>query len=78
MFHVEHHDFDQLLRRNGLEVPSDRWCLLKEYVEALLEWNKRINLISRRDEENIWTAHIIHSIAPLQFPVDSEKGLPSA
>jgi 16S rRNA (guanine527-N7)-methyltransferase len=31
----------------------------------LLEWNKKINIISRKDEENVWTYHILHSISPL-------------
>ncbi len=31
----------------------------------MLEWNKKINIISRKDEENVWTYHILHSISPL-------------
>ena len=39
----------------------------------MLEWNKKINLISRRDEENIWSSHILHCIS-LLFKVDLPAG----
>ncbi|OPY78719.1 MAG: Ribosomal RNA small subunit methyltransferase G [Syntrophorhabdus sp. PtaU1.Bin153] len=62
---MKHHEFDLLLRRNGIFVEAQKWELLSTYVDLLLAWNRQVNLISRRDEENIWTAHIIHSIVPL-------------
>lgn len=34
-------------------------------MELLGDWNRRINLISRRDESNIWLSHILHSLTPL-------------
>jgi 16S rRNA (guanine527-N7)-methyltransferase len=36
---------------------------LERYAVGLLEWNKKINLISRRDEENFWTRHILHCVS---------------
>jgi 16S rRNA (guanine(527)-N(7))-methyltransferase RsmG len=36
---------------------------LEEYAARLLEWNKKINLISRRDEENFWSRHILHCLS---------------
>lgn len=51
--------------KNGLKVPDDQLEAMGRYVRLLLEWNEKINLISRRDEENIWQNHILHSIAPL-------------
>jgi 16S rRNA (guanine(527)-N(7))-methyltransferase RsmG len=33
----------------------------------LLEWNAKINLISRRGTERVWFAHILHSVAPWFF-----------
>ena len=41
------------------------------YVESLLDWNKKHNLISRADTSNIWSRHILHSVIPLlmfRFP----------
>ncbi|MFA6234328.1 MAG: 16S rRNA (guanine(527)-N(7))-methyltransferase RsmG, partial [Bacteroidota bacterium] len=45
---------------------------LTSFVALLREWNSRINLISRKDEEQIWRNHILHSLAVLIAP-----GLPS-
>jgi 16S rRNA (guanine527-N7)-methyltransferase len=39
--------------------------LLEEYTRLLLRWNERINLISRRDEGNIWLRHILHCVSLL-------------
>ena len=33
------------------------------------EWNARINVISRRDIDNLYPAHILHSLA---YPVSKE------
>ncbi|MEX2190260.1 MAG: 16S rRNA (guanine(527)-N(7))-methyltransferase RsmG [Bacteroidota bacterium] len=51
--------------KNGLSLQDDQLKLIGDYVRLLLEWNQKINLISRRDEENVWQSHILHSIAPL-------------
>ena len=42
-------------------------------MKLLLDWNKKINLISRKDEENVWTYHILHSIS-LLFKVKIFEG----
>ena len=39
--------------------------MLQGYVKLLLEWNKKINLISRKDEDQIWIRHVLGSIALL-------------
>jgi 16S rRNA (guanine527-N7)-methyltransferase len=48
-----------------LKIPDDQLELIGKYVRLLLEWNEKINLISRRDEENVWQSHVLHSLAPL-------------
>lgn len=35
----------------------------ERYVQDLLYWNDRVNLISRRDTEHIWLHHILHSVS---------------
>ncbi len=37
--------------------------LLTQYVDLLLDWNRKINLISRQDEQNVWVRHILHSLS---------------
>ena len=57
--------FRELCIKNGLAPTEDQIEQLDYYVVLLLEWNKKINIISRKDEENVWTYHILHSISPL-------------
>jgi 16S rRNA (guanine527-N7)-methyltransferase len=45
---------------NNLVIPESRLRLLERYVSLLLTQNRNLNLISRKDEENIWTSHILH------------------
>jgi 16S rRNA (guanine527-N7)-methyltransferase len=44
---------------------DDQIIQLQEYVRLLIEWNQKINLISRKDEVNVWTRHILHSLSLL-------------
>lgn len=60
--------------KNGLQLTDS---MLEQYdalVVQLLEWNKKINLISRRDEESVWSAHILHSLSIL-FKLEIPRGL---
>jgi len=74
MFHVEQLlAFGNICRENGLHLSSEQAELLREYAELLLEWNGKVNLVSRKDEENLWNSHILHSVAPffrLRFPAE--------
>ncbi len=54
-----------ICRKNGITPTDAQLQLLESYVSLLLEWNKKINLISRKDEAHVWQNHILHSIAPL-------------
>jgi 16S rRNA (guanine527-N7)-methyltransferase len=51
--------------QNGLQLSDEQIHTLEQFGNLLLEWNKKINLISRRDEENFWTSHILHSLSIL-------------
>lgn len=60
-------------RKSGRELTDDQVRLFEKYVSLLLEWNRKINLISRKDEENVWSSHILHSLSPL-FKIDLPDG----
>ena len=47
---------------NGLDITDEQADLLDRYSALLREWNAKINLISRKDEENILSRHILHSL----------------
>ena len=52
---------------NQLIVDEFAQTKLHDYSILLASWNSRINLISRKDEENIFSRHILHSLT-LRMP----------
>lgn len=54
-----------LIKTKTRSCTDDQIIQLQEYVRLLLEWNQKINLISRNDELNIWSRHIIISLSLL-------------
>ena len=65
--------FGTACAQNGLHLSGKQLAALEEFATLLLGWNKKINLISRRDEENVWTSHILHCLS-LLFKVDPPTG----
>jgi 16S rRNA (guanine527-N7)-methyltransferase len=55
----------ELLDRSGVPVTVEQEKALRIYVETLLELNRNVNLVSRKDVSQIWRNHIVHSLAPL-------------
>lgn len=55
----------EYVMRRGVEVPPDAAVKLSRFVESLLRWNERHNLISRGDTGRVWTRHVLHSIGVL-------------
>jgi 16S rRNA (guanine527-N7)-methyltransferase len=49
----------------SLELPEEALVRLRLLAGLVTEWNGKVNLISRADVANIWTAHILHSLSPL-------------
>jgi len=45
------------------EVSRETQTMLERYVELLLQWNRTINLISRKDEAVVWDRHVVDSLA---------------
>lgn len=37
--------------------------LYEQFASCFLSWNEKINLISRKDTENLFVHHILHSLA---------------
>lgn len=64
--------FREICLKNGFTPTDDQIEQLDYYVVLLLEWNKKINIVSRKDEENVWTYHILHSISIL-FKIEIKR-----
>lgn len=72
---MDSESFRSALSELGIEADESAAPLCKKYVGLLLEWNRKVNLISRKDESNIWVSHILHSAAILskiRFPESSK------
>jgi 16S rRNA (guanine527-N7)-methyltransferase len=55
-------------------LSEEQLRLLDRFAVHLLEWNRKINLISRRDEQNFWTRHVLHCLS-LVFKVEIPLGV---
>lgn len=63
MFHVK--QLKQGALRLGLLLTENQLEAFATYHQLLLDWNQRINLISRADETRIVTHHFLDSLAPV-------------
>lgn len=59
---------------SGLDLSNTQIARFQKYISLLLEWNRRTNLISRKDEHNIVSRHIFESLAVLDMiPIPFES-----
>ena len=56
-----------LLERYHQELSSEKLETFEKLFEIYFEINKKINLISRKDFENFYLHHIIHSLSITKF-----------
>lgn len=61
MFHVKHNNHPLA----GVSRETEE--RLTVFVALLLSWNRTINLISKRDEEQVWERHVADSLNLLQY-----------
>jgi 16S rRNA (guanine527-N7)-methyltransferase len=52
--------FRSLCALNQLPLDDTQLEQFQEYAGLLLRWNQKVNLISRKGEENVWEHHILH------------------
>jgi 16S rRNA (guanine(527)-N(7))-methyltransferase GidB len=55
--------FRSLAKKNGISITDIQLVRISRYAELLEDWNKSINLVSRKDVENIWSTHLLLSMA---------------
>jgi 16S rRNA (guanine527-N7)-methyltransferase len=60
-------ELQHICSANGIVLDETQVSLVDRYAKLLLEWNAKINLISRKDGENILSRHILHSLT-LRMP----------
>jgi len=60
-------EFWTILSANGIILEVEQLKLIERYVQELTYWNERVNLISRKDTQNILENHILHSLSLLKY-----------
>lgn len=68
---MEKESFLTACREHHFDISDEQAELLQAFVDAIRSHNKHINLISRKDEENIWERHVLHCVSLLfhrKFP----------
>ncbi|MBI2995442.1 MAG: 16S rRNA (guanine(527)-N(7))-methyltransferase RsmG [Candidatus Melainabacteria bacterium] len=68
-------DFKNACNNFGIEINNNQLDLFKKYYEILIEWNKKINLISRKQEDFILEKHFLDSIIFLPESEDLCRGV---
>jgi 16S rRNA (guanine527-N7)-methyltransferase len=63
-----------ICKKNNVFITDIQIRCLYSFKTLLLDWNKKINLISRKNEENIWKGHIALSLSML-FKIDFRPGM---
>ena len=66
-------EFWTVCSSNGLVFSPEQMRDFERFHDEILYWNKQVNLISRKDEENIWERHILHSLAILKYAEIPQK-----
>ena len=49
------------------EISETQWSLLNKYCELLLDWNTKINLISRKDTVSLKEKHVLPILAAISL-----------
>ena len=61
MFHDN--DLDQIEKIMGATLPQEKRANLRFYTKELSAWNQRVNLVSKKSATNLFSEHIVPSIA---------------
>jgi 16S rRNA (guanine527-N7)-methyltransferase len=56
-----------LLRSWFPDIEETSWSKLQDYADRLLEWNNKVNLVSRKDADQFVTKHLAHSLVATKF-----------
>ena len=55
----------RICAKNAIILDDTASSRLIRFAQLLREWNAKLNLISRKDMDNLWDAHVLHSLSIL-------------
>ena len=56
-------EFWTICNANGILLSREQMEIFERFHDELLYWNEKVNLISRKDMDNIWIRHFMHSLS---------------
>jgi 16S rRNA (guanine527-N7)-methyltransferase len=70
-------EFWTICNANGILLSREQVSTFERFHNELSYWNEKVNLISRKDMENIWVRHFMHSLSIVksQLLIDKAKCL---
>lgn len=60
-------EFWTICSGNGIILEVNQLNQFKRYYDEILYWNEKVNLISRKDLDNIFERHFLHSLSILKY-----------
>lgn len=57
------YEFKKIVSQVGIHLNENQEKQFQKYIDLILVWNKRTNLISRKDKSKIFENHILESLA---------------
>ncbi len=60
-------EFWTILSSNGIILEVEQLRQIERFAKELIYWNEKVNLISRKDIENLLEKHILHSLSVLKL-----------
>lgn len=58
---------------NGIVLTHEQVQLFERFHKDLVYWNEKVNLISRKDTQNIFERHFLHSLSILKYYTPKQK-----
>ncbi|MCC5914152.1 MAG: class I SAM-dependent methyltransferase [Balneolaceae bacterium] len=63
---IQRTPFHSISLKNARDLYAEHEDKLEEYIERLLDWNEKINLVSRSVSRETVREHVIHSLIPVR------------
>ena len=60
-------EFWTICSSNNIVLDKEQIWQLERYHNEMIYWNEKVNLISRKDEQNFLEKHILHSLTVLKY-----------
>lgn len=60
-------EFEKICNENNIHLNNEQIRQIEVYANELKKWNENVNLISRKDINNILERHILHSLTILKY-----------